>query len=333
MRLVIGGYGAMLGAVELGPAGFGKPSRAAAAEDPSWVVASADGSRVYAALERPNGALAAWSTRDDEDWVALGESPTGDAHPCHLALSPDGRFAVAANYTSGSVSVHALDTDGSFAGRTDLMAHSGALGPLASRQDGPHAHQVVFVDDVHLLVCDLGLDVVIGYRLEADGRLSEVARSPFAPGTGPRHLVLSPDGGAAYVLGELSCTVTVCAVNGLELEPGETLGTRGQPDRSDVENIAAAIVLDAAARRTLLVTNRGDDTIATVDLDGEDDSAVTVTGSGGYWPRFASLLPDGRLVVANERSDLVCLFERDGAGWQQRDAIVWPSPTCLASLP
>jgi len=141
----------------------------------------------------------------------LGQQSTGGAAPCHLALSPDGRWLVTANYTSGSVSVHPVHGDGSLGARTDLVEHRGHHGPQADRQDGPHAHQVVFVDG-GLLVCDLGLDAVVGYHLD-DGRLTEVARSAMPAGSGPRHLVL--DGVTAYVLGELSSTVTVCGVAGL----------------------------------------------------------------------------------------------------------------------
>ena len=142
-----------------------------------------------------------------------------------------------ANYTSGSVSVHPVHGDGSLGARTDLVEHRGHHGPQADRQDGPHAHQVVFVDG-GLLVCDLGLDAVVGYHLD-DGRLTEVARSAMPAGSGPRHLVL--DGATAYVLGELSSTVTVCDVAGLVLTPGETVSSR-RPDAAG-ENTAAELVL------------------------------------------------------------------------------------------
>ena len=112
-RLVLGGYGPALGVVDLGPEGFGPPVEVAAAASPSFVVASADGRFVYAALEGDDGQVGAWAVTDELPWPALGQQPTGGAAPCHLAISPDGRWLATANYLSGSVSVHPVLDDGS----------------------------------------------------------------------------------------------------------------------------------------------------------------------------------------------------------------------------
>ena len=62
-----------------------------------------------------------------------------------------------------------------------------------------------------MFVCDLGLDKVLAYRFDAQrGRLTP-HDPPFArvrPGAGPRHMVFRPDGRFAYVVNELSSTVT-----------------------------------------------------------------------------------------------------------------------------
>lgn len=338
MRLVLGGYGDALGVVDLAGGSFGMPRRVAPADRPSWVVASPDGRFVYAALEREHGAVGAWAVGAGEaPWAALGERPTGGADPCHLALSPDGRHLLAANYSSGSVSVHPVSPDGSLGVATDLVQHSGQPGPVEDRQDGPHAHQVTFLDASTVLVCDLGLDAVIGYALSDAGRLTEVARSPFAPGTGPRHLALTPDGSTAIVLGELSSTLTVCSVDGAGLVLHSGTSTRGSRSGAG-ENTAAAVVVLAPGgddTHTVLATNRGDDTLAAFALGRAPHlslEATSIVGSGGRGPRFAGALPTGELVVTNESSSTVCVFAPDAHGWRQRDAITWPSPTCAAAL-
>jgi 6-phosphogluconolactonase len=322
-RLVLGGYGSALGLVHLGPEGFGSPVEVAPARNPSFVIASPDGRFVYAALEGSDGRVGAWAVTEAPPWSALGEQPTGGAAPCHLALSPDGGWLVTANYASGSVSVHPVQSDGSLGERTDLVQHRGVAGPRADRQDGPHAHQVVFVDG-GLLVCDLGLDLVVGYHL-GDGRLTEVARSAMPAGSGPRHLAL--DGSTAYMLGELSSTVTVCAVHGLVLTPGESVSLR-RPD-AEGENTAAEVVL---VDGEVLGSNRGDDTVAVL---ARSDAGLRRDGSvpcGGSGPRWMGVV-DGAVVVANERSDGVALLRRGGDGWVVVDVLDWPAPTCCAALP
>jgi 6-phosphogluconolactonase len=321
-RLVLGGYGPGLGVVDLGPAGFGPPGEVAPATSPSFVVASSDGHLVYAVLEGDDGRVGAWAVTDDVPWTALGEQPTGGAAPCHLALSPDERWLVTANYGSGSVSVHPVREDGSLGARTDLVQHTGTPGPQQDRQDGPHAHQVVFVAE-GLLACDLGLDVVIGYRFQ-EGRLTEVARSPMPAGSGPRHLVV--DGSVAYVVGELSSTVTVCDVARLVLTPVESVSLRA-PDAHG-ENTAAEVLI---VGDQVLASNRGDDTVAVLNRNGRALSVEAIVPCGGSGPRWMGVVGDA-VLVTNERSQDVVRLVRDGGSWAAADRLAWPSPTCGAVL-
>lgn len=332
MRFVVGGYGTTLGVVELGERGFGPVEAAAPAARPSYVVVTSNGRYAYAALERSEGAVGAWEVTPEGPWRPLGEQLTGGADPCHLALSPDGRWLLAANYSSGSVCVVPVADDGSLGAATDLVQHAGPLGPVANRQDGPHAHQVVFTQPDLVLSCDLGLDAVIASRLDLDsGRLTEVARTAMSPGTGPRHLALSPDGGAAYVAGELSSTLTVCRVlaDG-ELDPTQVVSTR--PPEAVGENFPAAVVVTRDGRR-VVASNRGDDTVALFDVGAALTLDMTL-GVGGSWPRWAGFgATDDVLVVADERSDLVTTLRREEGAWQPGPSVAWPSPTCLAALP
>jgi 6-phosphogluconolactonase (cycloisomerase 2 family) len=322
-RLVLGGYGPTLGVADLGPEGFGPPVEVAAAASPSFVVASGDGRFVYAALEGNDGRVAAWAVTDDLPWPALGQGrSSGGAAPCHVAISRDGRWLATANYLSGSVSVHPVLEDGSLGARTCLVEHHGTPGPRADRQDGPHAHQVVFAD-AGLLVCDLGLDEVIGYHLD-DGLLTEVARSAMPAGSGPRHLVL--DGATAYVLGELSSTVTVCDVTGFVLRPRRTVSLR-TPDAVG-ENTAAEVVL---VGDLVLGSNRGDDTVAVLSRGDEGLRLDETVPCGGSWPRWMGVV-DGAVLVANERSDGVAVLRPDGGRWTVAEVLDWPSPTCCAVL-
>lgn len=330
-RLVLGGYGTSLGLVDFGDEGFGEPRAVGQAVNPSWVVASDDGRFVYAALESEEGHVGAWAVTPDLPWRALGEQPTGGADPCHLALSSDGRWLLAANYSSGSVSVHPVRDDGSLGTRTHLVQHAGVPGPVEDRQDGPHAHEVVFGPDGTVLVCDLGLDVVIGYALDVqDGRLTEVSRSPFPPGTGPRHLVVGSDGRTAYVVGELASTLSVCRLYGPRLEVLSTVSARAEG--AEGENTAAEVLLTADGT-TVLVSHRGDDTVTTLAVDAENARLVSVDPCGGTGPRWIGFASgEQTLLVANERSDEVVTMRRNRAGWTPVGSLGWTRPTCVATL-
>ncbi len=331
-RIVVGGYGSSIGLVTLTDDGFDPPDDVATAERPSCVIVSPDGRFVYAVLENAEGSVAAWAVNPAGPWRPLGTQPTGGADPAHLARSPDGRWLVAANYTSGSVSVHPVLDDGSLGVRTDLVQHQGDPGPVADRQEGPHAHQVVFVADDVILVCELGLDLVITYRLDlAGGSLTELARAAFTPGTGPRHLVLSADGRKAYVVGELSSTVTICRFDGITVEPLGSASTRLPAETR--QNTPAGIVLSGSGH-SVSVSNRGDDTIAEVEIEGTDPQLGAVVSCGGQQPRWLAPGPDkDQLLVANQGSDRVTVLRQGPGGWAVTGGFAWPAPTCVALLP
>ncbi|MES1170578.1 MAG: beta-propeller fold lactonase family protein, partial [Leifsonia sp.] len=140
--------------------------------NPSWVAATADGSRVYAVSEtEPDGAIGAFARGADGAPTQLSSESAGGATPAHLAVHPSGRFLAAGTYGGGSVSVFALAGDGSLAGRTAFVQHDGS-GPQAGRQDAPHVHQLSFDPETgDLVVVDLGLGDVRWYALGEDGSL------------------------------------------------------------------------------------------------------------------------------------------------------------------
>ncbi len=342
MRLLIGGYtpesGGGIGVVTLEDGRLGTPRLVAEAANPTFVVVSPDARVAYAVLQADGadeGAVAAWLVGDgdsDGAWTALGEQSTGGKGPCHLALSPDGRFVAAANYEAGSVSVNRIEDDGSVGPRTTLVVHSGAVGPATDRQEAPHAHEVVFGPSGHLFVCDLGLDAVIAYELDGvTGDLRELHRAVMPAGTGPRHLAFSPDGATAWVVGELASTVTACAVKGPTLTPLSTVSSRAAGAQG--EDLAAEIVVSADGG-TVFVSNRGDDTVATFSVDGASVTLQSAVHCGGHWPRYIGFGEDEQtLVVTNERSDSVAVLSRDDGSWTVSQTVEWPTPTVAARVP
>lgn len=165
------------------------------------------------------------------------EMPSGGADPCHLSLDGRENFLMAANYTSGSLAVFALDEQGHLQARCDFHQHTPRrtdetqgqgnsqqsrkaknqqgnpfkVNPL--RQEGPHVH---FSEEAGELLwsTDLGLDQVFGYQIDYEQKkLTDTGiRLQLPDGYGPRHLAFwHEDMAVIYVLCELSNRIVVFA--------------------------------------------------------------------------------------------------------------------------
>ncbi|MGW1543857.1 lactonase family protein [Streptomyces sp. NPDC002309] len=299
--------------------------------DPSYLAVHPDGRTLYAVNERPDGAVTAVRTADR---TILGSRGTGGGAPCHLSVHPGGRWLLSANYTSGSVAVHPIESSGALGERADLVTHATpAPGP---GQDGPHAHQVVTSPDGgHVLAVDLGTDTVYSYRLdERNGTLREVAQAHTRPGAGPRHLTFHPGGRYAYLANELDNTVAVCAY-----DPATGRLTIGEPQSTGTgagTHYPAQILVTADGAYAFLA-NRGHDSLARYAVEG-DGARLRLLGTvpvAGDFPRQIALSPDGRLLfAANQRSGGVSVFHVDGANGELRLAgEPFASPVAVCALP
>ncbi|OLB79394.1 MAG: hypothetical protein AUI14_10585 [Actinobacteria bacterium 13_2_20CM_2_71_6] len=297
--------------------------------DPSFLVLDPTGRFLYAVDELTEASVAAFAVSDTGRLAELNREPTGGGAPCHLLLHPAG-YLLAANYGGGSVSVFPVRRDGSLGPRADLVQHSGR-GPDAERQEGPHAHEVRLAGDL-VVVVDLGLDKLIGYRLDpATGRLS-VAADPFArthPGAGPRHAVAHPNG-RWYVADELDSTIAVFDPDPSTAILREVAAVPATLSTVDVRNYPAGIALSPDARR-LYVSNRGADAITTFEVSPDGDlTAIDEVSTGGSWPRHFAIVED-YLFVANQNSGSVVSFALDSTGLPRPtgDVASVHSPTCV----
>jgi 6-phosphogluconolactonase len=281
---------------------------------------------LYAVNELGLGTVSAFAVARDGSLEPLEDRPTGGGHPCHLAVTPDGRHLVVANYSSGSVSVLPIGADGRPGERTDVVDLDGH-GPDPERQKGAHAHMVLPDDTGHVLIADLGSDRVWRARLDPlSGRLTGLAAAIVAePGTGPRHLCPAPDG-TVLLLGELSAGLSW-------YRPGDGgLERRGVRPASSVTGVSYPSEL-AVGRdgRFVYVANRGPDTVAVFGWDGIAATLVGEVPTGGEWPRHIALVGD-HLYVANERSHSVTVLRVDpesGLPTRQGEPVQESSPTCF----
>jgi 6-phosphogluconolactonase len=284
---------------------------------------------LYAVNELAEGTVTAFAVAADGALAEVAVHPTGGADPCHLAVTADGRHLLAANYTSGSVAVFPLDPAGVPGPRSDLFGLDGN-GPVADRQQGPHAHMVVpDPNGPGVLVADLGSDRIWHLRLDPHtGRLTVLPPLLVAePGTGPRHLLRTGDG-ALLLVGELTGDLGWYR----PAPPDGALHREGDLPASAVqtENFPSEITAGRDCR-FVYVANRGPDTVSVFAWDGAEATPVVEVATGGVWPRHIALLGD-HLYVANERSHTVTVFRVDpdtGVPTAQGVPVETPSPACL----
>ena len=324
------------------------PALTVAAEtpNPSFLAIHPNGRYLYAVNETHNGpdhsGLVTAYTIDAATGMLteLNHQLSRGADPCHLAIDATGRFLVVANYSAGNFAEFAIGADGRLSPSISLLTHSGA-GPNKERQEGPHAHDVVFSrDNRHLIAVDLGLDQVFVYNFDpATGALTAAnpASAKVTAGAGPRHFAFHPGGQSAFSINELSSTITSYTWNERTgaLSPGTSVSTL--PANFQGTNSTAEIAIDAVGS-FVYGSNRGHDSIAVFAVEPAGAlSLVEHTPTGGKTPRNFTIDPTGRwLVAANQESSTLTVFRRDAtsgrlaAAGAPHDA---PTPVCVLFRP
>ncbi len=224
-------------------------------------------------------------------------SSKGEA-PTHLAVDHSGKTLIVVNYDTGTMAALPIQADGRLREASYTEQYSG---PSVHTPPGPHAHGVIFSPDNRFaFVADLGLDRVSTYRFDAASGSVSPHDPPFvqvAPGAGPRHLAIRPDGRFLYANNETSSSVTAFAVAGGTLKELQTLSSL--PGDFSGRNSTAEIQLDRTGK-FLYVSNRGHDSIAVLAIDASTGkmTAVEHVSSQGKTPRTFSLDPTGRYLFA-----------------------------------
>ncbi|MFE5505134.1 lactonase family protein [Amycolatopsis japonica] len=277
------------------------PVGSLAVDSPSWLTPHPTLPVLYAVNETAEGAITAVAVAEDGTLSALNSLPTGGADPCHLSVTPDGRFLLCANYSGGSLAAFALSPDGVPTVRTALVQHEGN-GPNADRQEAAHVHMAV-LDETGTLVSavDLGTDEIRSYRLGEEGELIPVSVSTLPAGTGPRQLVRRPGTSHAYVVGELTASLVTVR----EEPPGTFAVENSVPATLEPggENLPAQLVLYGDR---LFLSNRGPEKITEFTFDG-----VAVADHGtGEWPRHFSIVGE-HVYVAAQSSDAIHAYQRE----------------------
>lgn len=257
------------------------------------------------------GGVSALSFSSPADVTILNTRASHGADPCYISIEQTGRFALVANYSSGSVAMLPIHADGQLGAATDVIQHSGSS-VHPERQTGPHAH-CILPDPANrfAVAVDLGLDKLLIYEMDLEhGRLRKHGQVQLQPGAGPRHLTFHPNGKYAYLVNELNSTVTgfhYDAENGTfaELQTVPTL-----PTDFTGENLCADIHISSNGR-FLYASNRGHDSIVFFLIDASTGNLTYQDhiSTGGKEPRNFAIDPSGSfLLAANQKSNTIVTF-------------------------
>jgi 6-phosphogluconolactonase len=246
----------------------------------------------------------------------LNQQLTGGAGPCYVEVDPSGRDVLVANYNSGSVAVFPIDAWGALGTNSAFVQdHGSSVNP--QRQAGPHAHCIVTSpDDRFAFVCDLGLDKIMAFKFDPAKGSLEPNGLPFAtvkPGEGPRHIAFHPNGKFAYVISEMTSSLTAYSYDSDRGILGQLQELSLLPADFKGENTGAEVAVHPLGK-LVFASNRGEDSIVVFACNPDTGRLTFVErdSTGGKTPRHFEIDQTGAyLLAANQDSGTIVVFSID----------------------
>ena len=314
-----------------------------ATENPSYLAISKDQKYVYSVNENGDdkGAVSAFSFDKTKGELALiNTQKTGGDAPAYISVDSAGKWVITANYSGGNISVFKTENGGGVSAAAQVLAHDG-YGVNVSRQEQPHPHSAVFSpDEKFVYVPDLGNDRLYSYSFDANNNTSPLtatdpAYAELPDGTGPRHIVFSPNKKFAYLISELSGKVIAYSYDNGKLTELQTIESSSVGDKNEIGSADIHLTPDG---KFLYTSNRGKANDITIFKPGTDGKLVLVGHQPvGAHPRNFMIDPTGRfLLVACRDSNVVQIYVINKNYGLLTDAgvkIDIDQPVCLKMMP
>jgi 6-phosphogluconolactonase len=273
----------------------------------------------------------------------LNQQSSGGSGPCHLVVDNAGKNVLVANYNGGSTCVLPVEKDGRLAKSSAFIQHQGSS-VNRPRQDAPHAHGAYLdASNRFAFVPDLGLDKVLIFKFDsAQGSLipNDPASASVQPGSGPRHFAFERNGRFAYVINEITCTVTAFAYDRERGQLKEFQTISSLPADESVKGGYSTAELEAhPSGKFLYGSNRGHNTIAVYSIDPSSGklSLAQHQSTQGKTPRSFGIDPTGAyFLAANQGSDNVVVFKIDantGKLTATGQTVEVGAPVCVKFVP
>jgi 6-phosphogluconolactonase len=323
-----------------------EPSLAAEVDNPSFLAIHPTRKFLYCVNESSDGqtpgAVTAFALDPKSgELTKLNRESSMGAGPCHLVVDATGKNVLVANYGGGSVAVLPIGPDGRLAPASSFIQHQGKVAD-AKRQGRPHAHSInLDRDNRFAVVADLGLDRIFVYKFDPESGKLTPNDPPFTKiedRSGPRHFAFHPDGENAYVINEISCSVTQFRYSAEKgtLKVVRTVSTMPIPAG---RGYSTAEVVVHPSGHFLYGSNRGHNSIAVYAIEpgGGRLKVVENEPTGGKTPRNFAVDPTGAYLLAeNQGSDSIVLFRIDpetGALEPTDQKVEVPKPVCIKFVP
>src|SRR5262249_8631201 len=180
-----GSKGIYVSKLDAAKGSLSEPQLAAEVSNPSFVAIHPNGRNLYSVSESggpggPRGGVTSFSIdRASGKLTQINQASSGGAGPCHLNVDRTGRALAVVHYGSGRASCLPAKPAGSVGEPASFIQHAGSsVNP--QRQQGPHAHSANFSpDNKFVIVCDLGLDEVLVYKVDPAGAKLTPNDPPF----------------------------------------------------------------------------------------------------------------------------------------------------------
>ena len=329
--------------------GDSKVVSTAKTSNPSFLAVSPNQKFVYAVNENADsthftvtGYVAAFAFDKSTGQLSfINKQESGGKHPCYVSIDKTGKWVFTGNYSSGSLAVLPVKSNGGLDSASQVIQHEGSS-VVEGRQDEAHVHATFLSpDNKTLYVPDLGMDKLMIYKFDnKKGKLSE-ADMPYIitePGSGPRHFDIHPNKKFGYLMQELTGVITVFEIfKDGSLESIQDVS--GLPREYDGP-VGSADIHVSPDGKFLYCSNRGEsNTIGIMKINPQTGMLMWVGDQStlGKTPRNFNFDPTGNyLLVANQNSDEIVIFKRNKETGLLTDTgkrINVPSPVCIKWIP
>ena len=286
--------------------------------NPSYLAVSPDEKFVYAVNENTNngngGKVTAFAfNRSDGKLSLINQQPSGGDDPCYVSVDKTEKWIATANYTSGTLSVLPVNKNGGLDTAVVVIQHNG-YSVNSDRQQGPHVHCAIFSkDNKYLFATDLGIDKVMIYAFdEKNGRLTEQGSIMSKAGAGPRHLTFHPNNKYAYLIEELTGSISNYRYIAGRFELLQNISAL-PPDY--MGSVGSADIHTSPDGKFLYASNRGESNTIAIFKINQKNGWLTLVGHQstlGQTPRNFNFDPSGNfLLAANQNSDAIVIFKVD----------------------
>jgi len=292
-------------------------------------------SRTTPEIEKSGGFVIAYKIGKNGTLHFLNKQISNGAAPCHIDVSPDGKFAAIATYSGRTTSVYPINESGSLQPASSIVDNNKTLN--VSEEVVSHAHSIKFSPfDGKVYSADLGTDQ-LNIFVNENGVLTPEKQNyvKLEKGAGPRHFEFGANGKIIYVINELNSTISVLKVESGVWNNIQNISTL--PPDFEGKSYCADIHISNDGKY-LYGSNRGHNSIAIFEINPSSNE-LTFKGTvlvEGDWPRNFVLSPNGKfMLVANQRSGNITIFKissENGMPEFTGKDIKLPAPVCLEFL-